>query len=189
MTTTSRPVRAGGSGRAGVGVAAGADAPDWTEELRESGLRITSGRIATLEFLQEHPHSTVAEILRTLRKHHPSLSTQSVGNIVRDLSRYGMIRRIDLPDSGAARYETRVGDNHHHVQCVICGRIEDVDCVVGEAPCLTPSQTHGMRILEADVTFRGVCPECERKNPDFPALRHRVSARRSPTRRRPPLRG
>lgn len=182
MTTTSRPSSA--PARATVG----AGAPDWSEELRESGLRITSGRVAALEFLNEHPHSTVAEILRALRKNHPSLSTQSVGNIVRDLARYGMIRRIDLPDSGAARYETRVGDNHHHIQCIICGRIKDVDCVVGHAPCLTPSNTQGMRILEADVTFRGVCAECERKNPNFPALRTRA-ARRRPMRRRPPLRG
>lgn len=182
MTTTSRPSSA--PARATVG----AGAPDWSEELRESGLRITSGRIAALEYLSEHPHSTVAEILRALRKNHPSLSTQSVGNIVRDLARYGMIRRIDLPDSGAARYETRVGDNHHHIQCIICGRIKDVDCVVGHAPCLTPSNTQGMRILEADVTFRGVCAECERKNPNFPALRTRADRRR-PMRRRPPLRG
>lgn len=154
--------------------------PDWQQELTDVGLRVTSGRVATLAFLQGHPHCTVAEILGALRPRHPSLSTQSIGNIVRDLSRYGLVRRIDLPDSGAARFETRVGDNHHHVQCVICGRIADVDCVVGEAPCLTPSQTHGMRILEADVTFRGVCAECERQNPDFPMLRHHAASRPSP---------
>ncbi|MDN6481015.1 MAG: transcriptional repressor [Acidipropionibacterium jensenii] len=184
MTTTSPLPSAPAPAVAG----AAHGSPDWSDELRESGLRITSGRIAALEYLNEHPHSTVAEILRALRKQHPSLSTQSVGNIVRDLARYGMIRRIDLPDSGAARYETRVGDNHHHIQCIICGRIKDVDCEVGHAPCLTPTNTHGMRILEADVTFRGVCAECERKNPDFPALRTHA-ARRTALRRRPPLRG
>ncbi|MGO2655278.1 MAG: Fur family transcriptional regulator [Pseudoclavibacter sp.] len=135
----------------------------WGEQLRESGLRVTAGRLATLQYLDEHPHSSAADIFAGLSDDMPSISAQSVHNIVHDLTRHELVRRIDLPDSGSARYETRTHDNHHHVQCVVCGHIEDVDCVVGHAPCLTPDDVHGMRVLTADITFRGVCPECEQK--------------------------
>lgn len=138
----------------------------WRDRLRAAGLRVTAGRLAALDYLDDHPHSTAAEVLEGVAPALPSLSAQSVHNIVHDLTAVGLLRRVDLPDSDAARYETRTHDNHHHVQCVVCGRIEDVDCVVGNAPCLTPSQTHGMRILEAAVTFRGICPECEARTRD-----------------------
>ena len=91
----------------------------------------------------------------------PTLSVQAVHVIVRDLVAAGLLRRIDLPETSSVRYETQTSDNHHHLQCVVCGRIEDVDCVIGEAPCLEPSQTHGMKILFAEVVFGGLCPECE----------------------------
>lgn len=134
---------------------------DWGRILHAHGLRATEGRLATIAYLDRHPHSSVAETHRALAESHPTLSYQSVNNITRDLTRIGVLRRVDLPDSDSARFETRTGDNHHHVQCVVCQRIEDVDCVVGSAPCLTPNHNHGMRLLEAAVTFRGVCADCD----------------------------
>ncbi|WP_449276816.1 Fur family transcriptional regulator [Leucobacter sp. GX24907] len=131
------------------------------ERLRAHGLRVTSGRVATLGYLEEHPHSSAAEIHTALADELPSLSTQSVHNIVHDLTSCGILRRIDLPGTSSALYETRIGDNHHHVQCIVCHRIEDVPCAVGSAPCLTPGDTHGMRIVEAAVTFSGICSDCD----------------------------
>lgn len=136
--------------------------PDqWSELLRERGLRATEGRLAALAFIDAHPHNSAAAIHAALTGEQPSLSLQSVHNIVNDLTESGMLRRIDPPDSGSALYETRLHDNHHHLQCMICHRIEDVDCALGEAPCLAPSESHGMRIVEATITFRGVCADCD----------------------------
>lgn len=149
-------------------------APSWADRLRAAGLRVTAGRVAVLEHLEAHPHSSAAEVLEVLEPRLPSLSAQSVHNIVHDLTAHELIRRIDLPDSTAVRYETRTHDNHHHVQCVACGRIEDVDCAVGHAPCLTPSDSHGMRVLVAEVIYRGICAECEQHlpedHPDHPLI-------------------
>jgi len=136
-------------------------AAEWADVIRAHGLRVTPGRVAALVYIDAHPHVSAADIYRTLREDLPSTSQQAAFNIVHDLHRHDLLRRIDLPDSDGAQYETRTGDNHHHVQCIICGRIEDVDCVVGASPCLEPSDTHGMRILVAEVTFRGICPACE----------------------------
>lgn len=133
----------------------------WGTLLRERGLRITEGRVTALSFIEAHPHSSAAAVHAALAPGHPSLSQQSVHNIVNDLSEHGLLRRIDLPDTGSALYETRTGDNHHHVQCIVCHRVEDIDCVVGEAPCMHPNHPHGMRLLEAAVTFRGVCAACD----------------------------
>lgn len=135
--------------------------PDWARSLRAKGLRVTTQRLAVLEFLDHHSHADVDAIFQGVRDHLPSISPQAIHLIVHDLSGQGLIRRVSLPDSASARYETRVDDNHHHVQCVRCGRIEDVDCVVEHAPCLQPDQTHGMRIIEANVVFRGICQDCE----------------------------
>lgn len=139
--------------------------PDWADRLRARGLRATTGRVAALEFFRTEPHSSVADAYGALKGDFPHISYQSLNNIVRDLSTCGLLRRIGMPDSSSAQYETRVGDNHHHIQCLVCGRVEDVDCVVGEAPCLTPSDNHGMRLVEASVVFRGICAECDH-NPD-----------------------
>ena len=133
----------------------------WEAFLRDRGLRVTEGRVTVLQFLETHPHSPASAILGALTETLPSLSQQSVHNIVNDLTAAGLLRRIDPPESGHALYETRTGDNHHHLQCVVCGRIEDIDCLVGDSPCLTPGHSHGMRLLEASVTFRGVCAACE----------------------------
>ena len=141
---------------------AGAPQPEeWSAVLRASGLRSTAGRVAALGYLADHPHSSAGDVHAGLAGALPSLTLQSVHNIAHDLTEHGLLRRVNLPDSDSSLYETRIGDNHHHVQCVICHRIEDIECVVGEAPCLSPDHTHGMRLLEATVTFRGVCAACE----------------------------
>jgi Fe2+ or Zn2+ uptake regulation protein len=133
----------------------------WEEQLRAAGLRVTQGRNATLGYLAMHPHSSAADIFDALGQQLPSLSLQSVHNIANDLSEHGILRRVDLPDSGSALYELHSSDNHHHVQCVHCHRIEDVACAVGEAPCMLPHNSGSMRILEASVTYRGICATCE----------------------------
>lgn len=133
----------------------------WGSMLRDQGLRVTAGRVAALDYLAEHPHSAVVDVYAGLANQLPSLTLQTVHNIARDLTECGLLRRIDPPDASGARYETRTGDNHHHIQCVVCQRIEDVECVIGDAPCLTPNHTHGMRLLEAAITFRGLCADCD----------------------------
>lgn len=136
----------------------------WEEQLRAAGLRVTQGRTATLGYLAMHPHSSAADIFDALGKQLPSLSLQSVHNIANDLSEHGILRRVDLPDSGSALYELYSADNHHHVQCVHCHRIEDVSCAVGEAPCMLPHSSNSMRIIEASVTYRGICASCEARH-------------------------
>lgn len=136
-------------------------AHDWVEALRAKGLRATAQRVAVLDYLHHHPHADVDTVFQAVRGALPTMSPQGVHVIVHDLTREGLIRRISPPDSTSARYETRIADNHHHIQCIVCGRIEDVDCVIGHAPCLDPSHTHGMRIVEASIVFRGICHTCE----------------------------
>jgi Fur family transcriptional regulator, stress-responsive regulator len=133
----------------------------WTRILRAKGLRATTPRVRVLDFLHHHPHADAEAVFNALYSLLPTISLQSVHLIVKDLSAMGLIRRISLADSASARYETRIDDNHHHVQCIQCGRIEDVDCVVGHAPCIEPSDAHGMRIIEATIVFRGICRDCD----------------------------
>lgn len=114
-----------------------------------------------LDYLDHHSHTDAETIYRGVKESLSTTSPQAIHQIVHDLSTRGLIRKISLPDSASARYETRVEDNHHHVQCISCGRIEDVDCVVGQAPCLTPGHAHGMRIIEASIVFRGICQNCD----------------------------
>lgn len=142
-----------------------AASPDWAQALRARGLRATTQRVTVLTFLQDHPHTDAEAIFQGVRCHLPTISLQAVHLIVQDLSGKQLIRRISPPDSASARYETRIEDNHHHVQCIACGRIADVDCVIGHAPCLDPSHTHGMRILEASIVFRGICQDCDLLTP------------------------
>ncbi len=134
---------------------------DWAGTLRAQGLRATVQRVAVLDYLDHHSHTDAEAIYQGVRESLPTISLQAVHLIVHDLSEKGLIRRISLPDSASARYETRIMDNHHHVQCIRCGRIEDVNCVVGHAPCIEPDHTHGMRIIEASIVFRGVCHDCD----------------------------
>lgn len=128
-------------------------------ELREVGLRVTSGRLALVGSLEASPHSDAESLARMLRETLPGTSVQSVHNMLGDLTAAGILRRIE-PAGSPARYERRRGDNHHHLVCTNCGAIADVDCVVGEAPCLAPSDTAGYAVHSAEVTFWGLCPTC-----------------------------
>lgn len=138
-------------------------AEDATALLRSAGMRVTRQRIATLQSLVEHQHATVDEIVTTLTGDLPKVSFQAVYLVVADLVRAGILNRLDLPGH-PSRYELNRRDNHHHVVCTSCGRVEDVACAVGSAPCLTPSETHDMDIAIADVLYRGICRDC-RENP------------------------
>jgi Fe2+ or Zn2+ uptake regulation protein len=128
-------------------------------QLRDAGLRVTAGRIAVLAAIEEHPHSDADTLCGIVRTQLPAISVQSVHNVLHDLTDSELLRRIE-PAGSSARYERRLGDNHHHVVCSVCGTIADVDCVHGEAPCLTPSNTSGFVIDTAEITFWGVCPDC-----------------------------
>ena len=132
---------------------------DYQHHLRTAGLRVTGGRIALLEVLDSLPHSDADTLFRALHETLPSTSVQAVHNMLGDLTAAGLIRRIE-PAGSAYRYERRIDDNHHHLVCESCGAITDIDCVIGEAPCLTPSTTHGYRIQAAEVIFWGTCPAC-----------------------------
>jgi Fur family transcriptional regulator, stress-responsive regulator len=128
--------------------------------LREHGLRVTKPRLAVLDILTEGGHLEVDEIARRARTRLDSVSTQAVYDVLGALSRAGLARRLE-PAGSPARYEARVGDNHHHIVCRGCGEIADVDCAVGDRPCLTPATSHGFELDEAEVTFWGLCPACQ----------------------------
>src|SRR5262245_51833576 len=127
--------------------------------LRARGLRVTKPRLAVLDILSQGGHLEVDEITRQARAQLDSVSTQAVYDVLGALARAGLARRIE-PAGSPALYEARTGDNHHHVVCRGCGAIGDVDCAVGSAPCLDPSDTHGFVIDEAEVTYWGLCPTC-----------------------------
>ncbi|MCH4159794.1 MAG: transcriptional repressor [Bifidobacterium sp.] len=143
----------------------------WRERLHASHVRVTSQRLAVLAALDGHPHSTANELVEQVdATDSGALTVQGAYVMLQQLEASGFVRRVSLPDSSSVRWETRVGDNHHHVQCVMCGRIEDVDCVIGKAPCLTPSDTHGMQILEAQIVFRGLCAQCAKSVDEEPSV-------------------
>lgn len=143
-----------------VGMVGSMQPLDVADLLREAGLRVTRPRVAVLEALERSPHADTAEVIDAARAVVPEVSHQAVYDSLATLTEAGLVRRIQ-PHGHAARYERRVGDNHHHVVCRTCGSIADVDCATGEAPCLVPSQTHGFAIDEAEVIFWGTCPACE----------------------------
>jgi len=128
--------------------------------LRDSGLRVTASRLAVLGAVREGGHATVEEIASSARGRAGTVSTQAVYDSLRALTEAGLTRRIE-PAGSPARFESRVGDNHHHLVCRVCGAVADVDCVVGHAPCLVAGDTAGYLVDEADVTFWGVCPACQ----------------------------
>jgi Fur family ferric uptake transcriptional regulator len=130
--------------------------------LRDAGLKATRGRVAVLEALTDRPHANAETIFRTLLPALPGTSIQNVHNVLGDLTAAGLLRRIE-PAGSAALYERRIGDNHHHVVCTGCGAVADVDCVVGHAPCLHPSDAGGFAIDTAEVTFWGLCPSCQER--------------------------
>lgn len=133
--------------------------PDWSARLRERGLRVTRQRLAVLEAVAADPHRPAEAIHAAVRAHLPEITVQSVYTVLHDLTARELLRRFDPPGSPAC-YETRTHDNHHHAICTLCGRIEDVECVHGEAPCLQAPASLGMQIQIADVVFRGVCKSC-----------------------------
>ena len=128
--------------------------------LRNTGLRVTAPRVAVLAEMTDGKHVTADQVALSARGRLGTISTQAVYDVLGALTRAGLLRRIE-PAGSPARYETRVGDNHHHVVCRSCGAIADVDCVVGEPPCLTPASAGGFVIDEAEVTFWGLCPSCQ----------------------------
>jgi Fe2+ or Zn2+ uptake regulation protein len=132
------------------------------ELLRSRGLRVTRPRLAVLEVLTNGGHLDVDEIAGKVRGRLDSVSTQAVYDVLGALSRAGLARRIE-PAGSPARYEARVGDNHHHLVCRSCGEITDVDCTAGERPCLDAGSGHGYEIDEAEVTYWGLCPACQRR--------------------------
>jgi Fur family transcriptional regulator, stress-responsive regulator len=127
--------------------------------LRGASLRVTRPRVAVLAAVYGHPHADTGSILDVVREHLGEVSQQAVYDVLRALTDAGLVRRIHPPGS-VARYESRVADNHHHVVCRSCGAIEDVDCAVGAAPCLTAADHTGYVIDEAEVVFHGLCPAC-----------------------------
>ena len=141
-----------------------ADDPDLQQLLRGAALRVTRPRLAVLNAVHAHPHADTDSIIRAARRDLPEVSHQAVYDVLRALTDAGLVRRIQ-PAASVARYEARVGDNHHHVVCRSCGTIADVDCAIGTAPCLTMSDDHGFSVDEAEVIYWGRCPDCTATSP------------------------
>jgi Fe2+ or Zn2+ uptake regulation protein len=139
-------------------------AADFERMLRGVALRVTRPRLAALSAVHDHPHADTESIIRVVREDLGEVSHQAVYDVLRALTAAGLVRRIQ-PAGSPARYESRVGDNHHHVVCRSCGAIADVDCAVGATPCLTASDDHGFAIDEAEVVYRGLCPGCSTAHP------------------------
>lgn len=138
-----------------------ADVPDSTSLLRAAGLRVTRPRLVVMDAVETNAHADTDTIFTAARRQLPDISRQTVYDILHALTAVGLARRIQ-PAGATARYESRVGDNHHHVVCRSCGVIADVDRAVGEAPCLTASDDLGFDIDEAEVIYWGLCPDCVR---------------------------
>ena len=134
-------------------------APDLLQLLRVSGLRVTRQRLAVLYALVELAHADTESLISAVRRDLPEVSHQAVYDSLRTLTAAGLARRIQ-PTGSVARYEARVGDNHHHLVCRTCGAITDVDCAVGHVPCLNASDDHGYVVDEAEVIYWGQCPAC-----------------------------
>jgi Fur family ferric uptake transcriptional regulator len=137
---------------------------DLADQLRTAQLRVTRPRVAVLDAVHSHPHADTDTIFGAVRTGLPEVSRQAVYDVLHALTAAGLVRRIQ-PSGSVARYEARVGDNHHHVVCRSCGVIGDVDCAVGEAPCLTPSDHNGFVLDEAEVVYWGLCPDCAAREP------------------------
>ena len=134
-------------------------AGDPADLLRRHGVRVTAQRLAVLRAVAAGPHRTADEIVEAVRTEIGTVSRQAVYDALGTLAEHGLVRRIQTPGS-PARYEDRVGDNHHHLICRVCGRTVDVDCAVGDAPCLTAADGAGFEIDEAEVVYWGRCPDC-----------------------------
>jgi Fur family ferric uptake transcriptional regulator len=134
-------------------------ATELEQVLRGASLRVTRPRVAVLGAVYDHPHADTDAIIGVVRDELGEVSTQAVYDVLRALTSAGLLRRIE-PAGSVARYESRVADNHHHVVCRSCGSIADVDCALGDTPCLIASDDHGYLIDEAEVVYWGLCPDC-----------------------------
>ena len=132
---------------------------DFAGLLRGASLRVTRPRVAVLSAVHDHPHADTDTIIGRARADLGEVSHQAVYDVLRVLTDVGLLRRIQ-PAGSVARYEARVGDNHHHLVCRSCGAIADVECAVGHAPCLTASDDHDFVVAEAEVVYWGTCPDC-----------------------------
>ncbi|MCU4297577.1 transcriptional repressor [Brevibacterium permense] len=132
---------------------------DAAAALRQTSLRVTKQRVAVLDAVRVHPHTDTETVIRSVRESLPAVSHQAVYDSLHTLTEVGLLRCIK-PSGSVARYERRIGDNHHHLVCRSCSLIVDVDCTIGQAPCLTPSHDAGFVIDQAEVTFWGLCPDC-----------------------------
>jgi Fur family ferric uptake transcriptional regulator len=134
-------------------------ASDTADLLRQRGIQVTAQRVAVLRAVSARPHVTAEALAGAVRKEIGTISLQSVYDALTILVAEGLVRRIQ-PSGSPARFETRVGDNHHHLICRVCGRVVDVDCAVGSAPCLRALDDKGYEIDEAEVAYWGRCPDC-----------------------------
>ena len=137
--------------------------------LRERGIQITAQRLAVMRAVSAEPHVTADRVAEVVRAEIGAISLQSVYDALGVLVAEGLIRRIQ-PAGSAARFEDRVGDNHHHLICRVCGRVVDVDCAVGDAPCLAASDDKGYQIDEAEIAYWGRCPDCQVPSPSSPSV-------------------
>lgn len=140
-------------------------------ELREAGLRVTAPRMAVLDVLADHPHATADRVVHEVSGRLGSVSKQAVYDVLGVCVEVGLVRRIE-PAGSPARFETRTGDNHHHMVCRACGDTADVDCATGARPCLTPSDDAGFAVDEAEVVFWGLCPSCQLAPQSVPTTSH-----------------
>ena len=140
----------------------GAMQGDVEQLLREHGLQVTAQRLAILHAVSSRPHATADDLIGDVREAIGSISRQAVYDTLGILVEKNLIRRIQ-PAGSAARYEDRVGDNHHHLICRDCGTTVDIDCALGEAPCLAVADDQGFEIDEAEVIYWGRCPACRNR--------------------------
>ncbi len=138
---------------------------DPADLLREHGVQVTAQRLAVLRAVSGRPHGTADDVAEDVRSEIGAISRQAVYDALGILAEKGLIRRIQ-PAGSSARYEDRIGDNHHHLICRTCGKTVDVDCAVGDTPCLTAAADSGYQIDEAEVIYWGTCPECLAASPD-----------------------
>lgn len=147
--------------------AARTDPKQLQELLREVGLKVTTQRLAVLDVLTHQPHADADAVFSRVRETVPTTSIQAVYGVLSALTEARLLRRIE-PAGSSALYERRTGDNHHHLICTTCRSVVDVDCVMGEPPCLTPSSSHGFVVDQAEVTFWGTCPSCRQSHQTAP---------------------
>jgi len=157
---------------------------DYAELVRSAGLRVTASRVAVLRSLSRCPHADTETVIRQVRAELGSVSPQAVYNVLAAFVEAGLVRRIE-PAGSLALYELRVADNHHHVVCRKCGAVQDVDCALGRRPCLTPSDTHGYVLDEAEVTYWGICPACQ-SGPSTPQVAQATASQDHSTEERQP---